>query len=292
MFGVIRPGFLLLTPACVLLGIAAGVVSGGEPDWFALGPVLLGAIAAHAAVNALNEVSDFHSGLDFKTQRTPFSGGSGTLIAHPQLANAALGLGIACVLVTLACGAWLIDRVGRALLPFGVIGLALVVLYSGPISRNRFAISVAPGLGFGPMMVLGAEVCITGGVSVAGVWLSLVPFFLVNNLLLLNQFPDRHADRRSGRDNVVIAYGARTAAVVYGGGGLLAYLTLIGATTLGVLPAIALTGLLTAPLMAWVTLRALRFTGDVQPLLPAMAGNVVVSLFTPVLIAVPLLIAA
>ena len=45
---------------------------------------------AHLAVNMLNEYFDFKSGLDFKTQRTPFSGGSGTLPANPHLARQAL----------------------------------------------------------------------------------------------------------------------------------------------------------------------------------------------------------
>ncbi len=46
--------------------------------------VLLGALAAHGAVNALNEYADYRSGLDLRTARTPFSGGSGTLVDHPQ----------------------------------------------------------------------------------------------------------------------------------------------------------------------------------------------------------------
>jgi 1,4-dihydroxy-2-naphthoate octaprenyltransferase len=38
----------------------------------------------HGAVNAFNEYEDIKSGLDFKTQRTPFSGGSGTIVPVPE----------------------------------------------------------------------------------------------------------------------------------------------------------------------------------------------------------------
>jgi 1,4-dihydroxy-2-naphthoate octaprenyltransferase len=39
-------------------------------------------VGVHVAVNALNEASDYKTGIDFNTERTPFSGGSGTLPAE------------------------------------------------------------------------------------------------------------------------------------------------------------------------------------------------------------------
>ncbi|MGR9073580.1 MAG: hypothetical protein ACU833_11000 [Gammaproteobacteria bacterium] len=40
----------------------------------------------HASIKLFNEYEDFGSKLDFLTQRTPFTGGSGTLIIAPELA--------------------------------------------------------------------------------------------------------------------------------------------------------------------------------------------------------------
>ncbi len=40
---------------------------------------LLGLLLAHVSVNVLNDYFDYRSGVDLKTQRTPFSGGSGIL---------------------------------------------------------------------------------------------------------------------------------------------------------------------------------------------------------------------
>ena len=56
---------------------------------------------------------------------------------------------------------------------------------------------------------------------------SLVPFFLVSNLLLLNQFPDVAADRSVGRDNFPIAVGTEKSAAIFAAFGFLAYLTLL-----------------------------------------------------------------
>ena len=75
---------------------------------------------------------------------------------------------------------------------------------------------------------------------------SLVPFFLVNNLLLLNQFPDVAADRQAGRRHLLVQHGpqGRPAATFAAMGGA-AYASLVlGVVATGVLPAGALLGLL------------------------------------------------
>ncbi len=82
-----RAPFLLLSVIIVVLAAAMahaelqGTEQSLDGSLFAL--VLLGAVAAHIAVNSLNEYLDFKSGLDERTHRTPFSGGSGFLPEHP-----------------------------------------------------------------------------------------------------------------------------------------------------------------------------------------------------------------
>jgi len=64
LVGPMRLPFLVLTPACVLLGIGAGVYQSGRVDPLQAVVVLIGAVTAHISVNALNEYFDFRSGLD------------------------------------------------------------------------------------------------------------------------------------------------------------------------------------------------------------------------------------
>jgi len=285
VLGVTRPNFLVLTPVCLALGVAVAWVSGEAVDWPSLAVILLGGVMAHASVNALNEYADFRSGLDFKTQRTPFSGGSGTLVKQPQLAARALLIGAGSYLVTLACGLYLVWRAGWGLVPLGLLGLLLIYLYDGPISRNRYLVLLAPGLGFGPLMVLGTYYGLTGSFSYTALLASLVPFFLVNSLLLLNQVPDVEADRGVGRDNFAIALGPDGSAMLYGGTLLLAYLALCLGVLVGLLPPMALLGLLTAMLGYQVFREARACSGDVERLLPALAKNVLLTLATPLLVA-------
>ena len=70
--GPIRASFLILAPACVLLGVATAYASDLSFPVLSIVLAFLGAVAAHIAVNSLNEYHDYKSGLDATTDRTPF----------------------------------------------------------------------------------------------------------------------------------------------------------------------------------------------------------------------------
>ncbi|MFO1320094.1 MAG: prenyltransferase [Burkholderiales bacterium] len=284
-----RPPFLLLAPACILLGIGTAIWTGGHVTAQDVILVLLGGIAAHAAVNAFNEYFDFRSGLDLHTERTPFSGGSGTLPSHPDLAPVTFL--IACATLGVAClvGLYFLVERGPALLPIGLLGVAVVLAYTPWVTRHPTASLIAPGLGFGPLMVVGTHVALTGEYAPAAWIASIVPFFLANNLLLLNQFPDVEADRRVGRRHLPMMLGRPRAAWVYAGILQLAYLTLLVALALHALPLGCALGLLTAPVAIAAAFRVVRHADDLPALMPAMGMNVIVNLATPVLMGIGLL---
>jgi 1,4-dihydroxy-2-naphthoate octaprenyltransferase len=294
LLGVIRPSFLLLTPVCVLLGIAVAYASGVPVDWTACAIAMIGAVAAHVSVNALNEYEDFRSGLDLRTARTPFSGGSGTLVANPTLAEAARLIGLGALMLTALCGLILVWRVDWGLLPIGVSGLLLVYFYTSKINRNRWLCLIAPGLGFGPLIVVGTHFAITGTWSASAVLASLVPFFLVSNLLLLNQFPDVEADRSVGRDNLPVALGLQRSLGVYGLFAILAFASLGFGVAARLLPPPVLIAIVTFPVAVSVyrgVNRTIRAGGPyAAPLVPSMALNVVLTLLTPTLLSVGLLL--
>jgi 1,4-dihydroxy-2-naphthoate octaprenyltransferase len=288
--GVTRPNFLILTPICISLGLVSVVLSGQAVDWGLLAVILTGALMAHISVNALNEYQDFQSGLDFKTEKTPFSGGSGTLIVQPRLATQALVLGLVSLVITIGCGLYLVRQAGWGLVPIGLLGVAIILLYTGWINRNRYLVLIAPGLSFGPLMVVGTDYALSGGYSGVALLLSLIPFFMVNNLLLLNQIPDIEADRTVGRDNFAIAWQVERTAMLYLGSAGLAYLSILGGVLAGVLPLTSLIALSTAWLVYQAYSRIRQYQGDITFLVPALGKNVVVTLATPLLLFVGILI--
>lgn len=292
ILGPMRLNFLLLTPACVVVGLAVSRWRGYTTDWGHFLFLLLGAVAAHIAVNALNEYSDFRSGLDLKTIKTPFSGGTGTLPANPDKSIFALVTGLTALGVTAAVGVYFLTVRGWGLLPLGLLGLLNIVTYTPKITRNAVLCLLAPGLGFGPMMVMGTEFCLAGSYSWTGLIASLTPFFLVSNLLLLNQFPDLEPDCSVGRRHLIIQAGLARGVVVYGLFLVGAYAAPVIGWLAGLLPAGALLGLLTAPL-ALQTFRGVRaHAANIERLLPNMGKNVVLNLATPALIAVGIFVLA
>lgn len=293
LFGPMRPPFLILTPACVALGVAVSYRSGASIDPLHLILVLVGALAAHVAVNALNEYVDFRTGLDTRTQRTPFSGGSGTLPLHPDLAPATLAIGMIASALVLAIGVYFIVLRGVAILPVGVLGVVLMLLYSPWLTRRPWFCLIAPGLGFGPCMVVGTEVALTGHATAASWMASLVPLFLVSNLLLLNQFPDVEADREVGRKNVPILLGLGGGALTYQLFFLLAVFALVGAVIFGLLPTLSLLGFVGLSAAIPVFQRLGRTHGALgEQLLSSLALNVAASVATPLLVAIGVFIAS
>ena len=294
VLGVTRPPFLVLTPVCVLLGLATVIGDGIAVDWVAAWIALIGAMSAHVSVNALNEHEDFRSGLDLHTERTPFSGGSGTLVAYPALVDQARAIGLVSLGLTAACGSILLWRAGWGLLPIGALGLWLVYFYTSDINYHRWLCLIAPGLGFGPLMVLGTYYAITGTWSWSAVLASLIPFFLVSNLLLLNQFPDLEADRSVGRDNLPIALGIDRSLQVYGLFASLTFISLGIGVASGPLPRGALMALVTVPLAILIHRRVRRTAdhgGSLTPdIVPSMALNVALTLLTPALVALGMLL--
>lgn len=290
IFGPMRPAFLILTPACVALGWAVARRSGAHIDLIEAALVLIGAVAAHVSVNALNEFVDFRSGLDFQTRRTPFSGGSGTLPAHPELAPLALATGLISASLVVLIGSYFLVQRGLAVLPVGLLGLVLVLAYTPWLTRQPWLCLVAPGLGFGPCMVMGTEGALTGHYSWLGFVASLVPFFLVSNLLLLNQFPDVEADRNVGRSTLPILLGPRRSAQVYQLFFACAWISLGAAVALGLLPALSLIGVAgLAP--ALIVVRSLsRHDGVLDNALQTLGFNVVASIATPALVALGIFI--
>ncbi|HET9912411.1 MAG TPA: prenyltransferase [Anaerolineales bacterium] len=290
LLGPMRLPFLILTPACALLGLGTAVWTTGPVNGWHFVLALLGAVCAHISVNAFNEYFDFKSGLDAKTQRTPFSGGSGTLPAQAEMARPTLAMAWITLGITALSGLYFVILRGPSILPLGLIGLLLLYAYTPWITRNPLLCLIAPGLGFGPLMVMSVHFALTGAYSWTAFIASLVPFFLVSNLLLLNQFPDVEPDRSIGRRHIVVLFGLRTASLVYNLFLLLAYLTIVLGVVFGLLPAISLIGLLTAVIAIPAGWRAFRHAEDIPQLIPAMGMNVLINLLTPTLIGIGLLI--
>ena len=250
-FAATRPGFLSATLASVLLGLAAasGVT---YMDYAAAGLTLLGALAAHASFNVLNDVFDHQSGSDtINIDRVyPFTGGSRiiqNLVLSPQQM---LYFGIALLLFAALAGLILLVRGGLALIAIGVVGLFLGWAYSVPPLRlcGRGLGELCVGIGFGVLIPVGTALVQTGHLHVTAILAGLPYGALIAAVLIINQVPDFRADAATDKYNLVVRMSREKAWMIYTSACVFGYLALMLAVLAGALPTLSLLGFGTAPL--------------------------------------------
>lgn len=289
LLGVARAPFLLLSVTLVACGAAAGAYN-GDFSWVHTVLALVGLVCLHASVNSLNEVSDMRTGIDLRTERTLFSGGSGTLPAGLLTAGQAQAFGLAMAGVGLIVGLYFLSQVGWVLLPIMVLGAICVLAYTNVLARIGLG-EIFAGLGLGALPVMGSAIVQAGRLGPAGIAAGIPAFLMTLNLLLLNEFPDETADIAGGRRNLVLVFGRPGAAAVYALAAIATPISIVIAIAIGALPLIAILGALPSVLLAPALRWAFGHAEEAVPL-PALGANVRWNLATNALLAVALFVAA
>ena len=244
-----RPAFLSVTFCGWLIGIGAAIHSGVAHDGAAAALTLAFALVAHAGVNVLNDYYDAQIGTDaINVERIfPFTGGS-RFIQNGVLSLAQTGwFGAALFGAVIGAGMWLIALSARGLFWIGAAGLAIGWAYSAPPlklnSRGLGELCVATGFA---LVVVGTDYVQRAEFDSLP-WIAAMPYaLLVTNLLYINQFPDREADRRTGKWHLVVRLGTARARWGYLAIAAAAFAWLALAVQAGALPSRGLIALLAA----------------------------------------------
>ena len=284
-----RPSFLILSPICVFLGLSTSLATQSQVNIFILFLIFIGAISAHISVNMLNEHFDFKSGLDLTTEKTAFSGGSGALPGNPKMANAILIIGLVSLMLTIIIGIYLILERGIQILPIGIVGVVLIITYTQWLNRFPILCLIAPGLGFGILMVVGTHMILTEGHSHLPWLVSLVPFFLINNLLLLNQYPDVKADASVGRNTFPIAFGLNKSNIVYTIFLMAAYLSILIFIAKGLIPNQSIIAVIPIVFSLFALLGAKKHTSKIGDFPRYLGANVAAAILTPLLLGISII---
>ena len=285
---IARGPFLLLPVTLIAAGAAAAAWE-GHFDLRSTALAFVGLLALHIAVNVFNELSDLRTGVDFHTRRTPFSGGSGTLVAGLLTPAEARGFAIVTAAIGLAIGIHFYTRVGWPMLPLMALGALAVVGYTDALTRIGLG-EVFAGLGLGALPVWGTGL-VQGGWPGATVLAASVPaFFMTFNLLLLNEFPDVAADRIGKRRHLIILFGRRVAALIYAAAALAVPVAVAVAVALRALPPLSLLAALPSLLLV-APLRWAFSSPESEVPLPALGANVAWNLATNTALAATLALA-
>lgn len=214
-----RPPFFAASAMPVLVGTSWAAASAHRFDGRLFALALGATVLAHAATNVYNDVGDDIIGADAGNhgRMYPYTGGSrfiqAQLLTRRDLQMLAMGLAAAAMLL----GGMLAVLRGPGVIVLGVLGLLLGLLYSLPRVQlsARGVGELAVCLGLGVLPALGAVWLQTGAVDAGAIVICLPVSAWVGAILIINEVPDREADRRAGKRTLVVRWGAAGARWIY-----------------------------------------------------------------------------
>ncbi len=239
---------------------------------------LFGAIFIHAGTNLANDYFDYVAGCDEANPTpTPFSGGSRVIQDGLIQPKKILYASLAFFIFGSAIGLYLNYVCGRnAILILGVIGVFLGFFYSArpfKIGYESFG-ELATGIGFGPLMVMGAYYVGAQHLSFKIFLVSIPIGLLIALVVFINEFPDYLGDKSVGKRTLVVVLGKKNAVILYHALLVLIYITIIGLVLAGLLPYLCLIALFSLP----IAFRAFMVSRDnyekIYELLPVNAATI------------------
>lgn len=275
---------LLMSFLLVTLGTAIAADDGffGLPFYVL---TIVGVTLAQNAVNVLNDYYDYRTGVDARTIKTPFSGGSKYLITGLIKPEAAFSFGIISFLMAASVGVYLIWARGFALLPLVLLAGISLYFYTSSFARIYLGEFLA-GLNLGPLVVIGAYFVQATQFSYGSIAAGVAPGIMIANVLFLNEFPDIEADASGGRKNLPILLGRKHAAKMYAVLESAALLWIAVSALTGLTPLTTLIALAAVPPALKAISSALRHSEDTQRLVPGLGANILTAYLTIALLSV------
>ncbi|OGW92665.1 MAG: 1,4-dihydroxy-2-naphthoate octaprenyltransferase [Omnitrophica bacterium RIFCSPLOWO2_12_FULL_45_13] len=218
-FKAIRVPFLTATVIPVALGSAVAWYNTNNFMWMRFLITMLGAVLIHAGTNLANDYFDHISGCDEAIQTpTPFSGGSRVIQEGLMSAKKILYASMLCFMAGSIIGLYLNYVSGKnVILIIGIIGVFLGIFYTARPFRIGYGSfgELAVGVGFGPLMVMGAYYTQAKKMPLEALLISIPVGILIALVLFINEFPDYAGDKAVGKKTLVVILGKRRAVILY-----------------------------------------------------------------------------
>jgi len=287
--------FLLFVVLPVTLGsVIALKYDGGGVSRLYYGISIVAILLLHAGTIAYNDLFDYLSGNDvINKARTIFTGGTG-LIPEALKPLEVFAAGSICFGLCILIGLFIAATRSLLLLPIGVIGIGMGVFYSvPPLKLSYRLLGEATWFLSIPLMALGAFI-VQVPISSPGAFLqhmhtviviaaaSLPLAFMGTCGIFILEFPDHDADLAVRKWNLMSVFGKASGVYFFIAICMLSYASLFLGMGLGLIPPLAASMLLTAPLMALATKGLLKYKGGpggiVMPIVYVVASCIITGL--------------
>ena len=292
----IRAKFFLAGIPTVILGAFVAYYESGFLDIGLFTLTVIGIVATMIGCYTFNEYYDYKSGVDvvIKPEHvTPFNAGSRVLPTGLLRPRDILIAGSIAWIAMLSIGLYLAWLRGTIILILMIIGTIAALGYTTPPLKwaYRGLGEIMIGLSYGPIITIGSYAVQTGSLSLSPLIASVMPGFLIANVILINEFPDYEADKACGKKNLVVRLGKEKAVKVYFILFSLAYLSVAISVALGLMPPESLISLITAPLAIKASLIAKKRYDSPRELVAAMKNTILIFVVSTTLLSISYIIA-
>ncbi|MEI7942491.1 MAG: prenyltransferase, partial [Candidatus Riflemargulisbacteria bacterium] len=214
----VRAPFLTASFLPAFLGIVLAYQQGFSISILNAFLTLIGIVFIHFGSNVMNDYFDYLSGNDQVAEKpSPFSGGSRVIQDKLLSPIQVKWVGRICYLIGILIGLYLVSQSNWRLLVLGIVGVCFSYYYTAfPLKLGYLGIGeIICFIGFGPLIVVGSFFVQTSQMPLI-VWLLSIPVgLLVGNILLINEFTDRHADKEVSKKTIVVQTGFDFSAKIY-----------------------------------------------------------------------------
>lgn len=197
--------------------------------WLYVILALIGAVLLHAAGNLLSDVGDFRSGADSEEAfAVP------NLVKHIFTEKEYLTFSAILFAVGAAIGLVLTWLCGMTLLPIGIIGILLTLLYTK--SKNVFLSDATIFVVFGILIILGTTFVAVGTLQLDVLILSIPVGLITLSVLHANNTVDINTDKAVGIHTIAMAMGENAAVKCYVAYQIIPFVFVVGAVLAKALP--------------------------------------------------------
>lgn len=274
----------------MILGAAFTIGQGQSFSMFWFFIALLAIYCIEIGKNGVNEYVDYHTGVDLyvtEENRTPFSGGKKTLIDKKLTIKEVYWISVVTLAAGFLIGLCIVAFKEPLVLGIGLAGFIVAVFYTLPPIKfaYRGLGELAVAIAFGPLIVSGIYVMMTGTFEPILIFVSLPTACLIANVLWINEYPDYEADVKGNKRNMLVKVGKEKGIYVYIGLFTLAHIFVILLALLMKNP-FWLLGLLTIPTSIKAVKVLKKYYNNTQKLMPANAMTTQIYLLNGLLLAV------
>lgn len=284
----IRIKFLLASVIAVSLGLAITWWNGVSIDLFHAVLTFVGVISLHASVDLLNDYWDFKRGIDTRTKRTKFSGGTGVLPEGLLNPKDVYKVGIGFLILGGIIGIYFVIIFGFIIGIILAFAILSVYFYSTKIVNWGLAeifVTIK-----GTLIVLGTYYIQNSNISEISVYSGIVVGILSSLVLFVTSFPDYDADKEKGRKTIVIILGKQKSVYLHYIFPAIAYIIIISTVSFSIIPTACLISLLAFPLFLKSAQKLKASVSNSNSIVSSMTNTLTFSRITGVLFIIGFLI--